>query len=129
MWMAPLGLTALIAGSAAAGVVIQMPAVPAAPASSAGPVSQTSKVSPLQRFALGEPAKDRAGNAVQYGLSPTVTYGGGGSGWGGYGRGGYGRGGYGWGWGYPIILVPCCNPCDQPMPVWRGTSVSIGIGL
>ena len=119
MWMAPLGLTALIAGSAAAGVVIQMPAAPAAPASSAGPVSQTSKVSPLQRFALGEPAKDRAGNAVQYGLSPTVTYGGGGSGW----------GGYGWGWGYPIILMPCCNPCDQPMPVWRGTSVSIGIGL
>ncbi len=88
MWMAPLGLTALIAGSAAAGVVIQMPAVPAAPASSAGPAAQTSKVSPLQRFALGEPAKDRAGNAILYGLPPTVAYGGGGSGWGGYGRGG-----------------------------------------
>jgi hypothetical protein len=127
MWMTPLGLTALIAGSAAAGVVIQMPAVPAASVSSAGPTSQTPKVNPLQRFALGEPAKDRAGNAIRYGLSPAVTYSGRGSGWGGYSWGGYGWGGYGW--GYPIVLVPCCNPCDQPRPVWRGTNVSIGIGL
>jgi hypothetical protein len=116
-----------VATVAVGGVVIHMPPPPAAVQSTSA--SGTA----LQRFAAGEPAKDRAGNVLLYTLPPTVTYNGGGSSWGGgSGWGGYGWGGYGWGgygWGYPIILTPCCNPCENPMPVWRGTSVSIGIGL
>lgn len=128
---------ALFAASATADVVIRMPAVPASAVAPAASASKAPAVRPLQRFAIGEPAKDRAGNVILYTLPPTVTSNGGGSGWGNYGVGynwgGYGWGGYGWGgwgWGSPIILSPCCTPCDVPYPpVWRGSSVVFEVGL
>jgi hypothetical protein len=133
MRIVPLALTALVGAAASGDVVIQMPAAPAVvvpvvsgSASSTG--AQGQSVSPLQRFAIGEPAKDRAGNVILAFVPSSVNVGGGG--YGGYGWGGYGWGGYGWsswGWGYPFMMPSCCNPCDTPWTSgWRGTSMSFG---
>ena len=133
MKIVPLSVMLCIGSAALGGVVIQMPAAP----STTSVAAATPAVSPLQRFAIGEPAKDRAGNVILYTLPPTVTSGGGGDGWGwggGYGYGGYGYGGYGW--SYPIIYSPCCvpcrpvTPCEPFAPVWGGgTRVFIELGF
>lgn len=124
----PLCVMFCIGSAAFGGVVIQMPVAPATTPVAAA-TSTTPAVSPLQRFAIGERAKDRAGNVVLYTLPPTVTSGGGGNGWGGgSGYGGYGYGGFGYGgfgWRYPLIYSPCCRPnvpCEPLTPVWGGGS-------
>ncbi|MDP7030118.1 MAG: hypothetical protein QF733_07855 [Phycisphaerales bacterium] len=110
------------------GVVLHMPPPPSRPASAAA-------VTPLQRFAVGEPAKDRAGRVIlqQVTSSPRVGNGWGGYGRGGYGWGGYGWGGYGWGWGGwgPMVVVDCCHPCRPVRPVCdsRPRGMVFGSGL
>jgi len=131
MKIVPLSVMLCIGSAALGGVVIQMPAAP----STTSVAAATPAVSPLQRFATGEPAKDRAGNVILYTSPPTVTSGGGGDGWGGgYGHRGYGWGGYGY--SYPIIYSPCwvpcrpVTPCEPFAPVWGGgTRVFIELGF
>ncbi len=122
----------MLATEVLAGVVLRMPPAPVRQVASAASV-----VTPLQRFAVGEPAKDRAGNVIlqQVTDSPQIgnsDWGGyGGYGWGGYGYGGYGWGGYG-GWGYgPVLFVECCSPCRPVRPICgtRPTGMVFGSGL
>jgi len=134
MKIVSLALMGMVAAAASGDVVIQMPAVSAASVpAAAAPIdsSPASSVSPLQRFARGEPAKDRAGNVIQYYVLPSANVGGGGYGGYGYGGYGFGWGGFGWAswdWGYPFLMSPCCNPCEsQQSSGWRGRGVSIGL--
>ena len=113
-----------VASTALGGVVLHMPPPPAVPQIPQGASASAGSVSPLQRFAAGEPAKDRAGNVILQYLPPTVHAGGrsnwGGSGWGGYpyGWSGFGWGGFGYNsWVYPSIISPCCCPIETPCEI------------
>ncbi len=105
------------------GVVLHMPPPPAAPV-----ISNARTVTPLQRFAAGEPAMDRARNLILLPVSSS-SQAGGGYGWDGYGWGGYGWGGYGYGWGAwgcsPAIFIECCQP-RRPV---RPSGMVFGSGL
>jgi hypothetical protein len=129
MKIVPLSVMLCIGSAAFGRVVIQMPAPPVTTAVAAG-ASSTPAVSPLQRFGISEPAKDRAGNVILHTLPATVTSGGGGNAW----SSGYGYGWRRYGWGYPIICLPCVRPyptpCEPFPPVWGGgTSVFIELSF
>ena len=117
--------------AASGGVVLQMPPPPTRPIVAAKPATP---VTALQRFAVGEPAKNSAGQVILQQINRTPQFGGG-SDWGGYGYG-YGWGGYGYGWGgyiygcMPVYITPCCrtstSQISQRSCSWSGSSMFFG---
>jgi hypothetical protein len=119
----------VLSPAASGGVVLQMPPSPTWPAVAA---KSAMPVTALQRFAVGERAKDSAGQVIVQQVNSTSQVGGG-SDWGGYGNG-YGWGGYGYGWGgfgcVPVYITPCyrttTSQVSQRNCRWSGSSMFFG---
>jgi hypothetical protein len=117
----------MLSPAAFGGVVLQMPPAPMQPVVAANPVTP---VTALQRFAVGQPAKNSAGQVILHQVNRTPQFGGG-SDWGGYGYG-YGWGGYGYGWGgcVRVCITPCCSTTTSQISQrncnWSGSSMFFG---
>jgi CubicO group peptidase (beta-lactamase class C family) len=119
----------MLSPAAFGGVVLQMPPAPMRPVVAAKPVTP---VTALQRFAVGQPAKNSAGQVILQ-QANSASQVGGGSDWGGYGYG-YGWGGYGYGWGgigcVRVWITPCCRTTTSQVSQrncgWSGSSMFFG---